>query len=115
MVTATGLNPATAPGPEHDRRQAHRYGAPMSRAGIVGSLLIAGIVALLAVSSMMASGHQCEVCVEYRGRSQCRTVAADTIDLARSGAIQNACAFISGGVTDSMACQRQQPTRERCQ
>jgi hypothetical protein len=87
----------------------------MSRAGLVGLLLILGIVALLAASSMTASGHQCEVCVEYRGRSQCRTVAAATIELARDGAMNNACAFISGGVTDSMACQRQKPTREQCQ
>jgi hypothetical protein len=87
----------------------------MSRAGLVGLLLILAIVALLAFGSMTASGHQCEVCVEYRGRSQCRTVAAATVEMAREGAIHNACAFLSGGVTDSMACSRQTPTRESCQ
>ena len=87
----------------------------MSRAGLVGLLLMLGVVAWVLAGSFSASGHSCEVCIEYRGRSQCRTVAAATVELARDGAIQNACAFLSSGVTDSMACGRQKPTSEKCQ
>lgn len=86
----------------------------MSRAGIAGFVLIVAIVGYVLAGSMSVSEHQCEVCIEYRGRSQCRTVAAATVELARDGAIQNACAFIAGGVTDGMACHRQTPTRENC-
>lgn len=50
----------------------------------------------------------------YGGRSQCRTVSAASEAEAREGAIVNACAFLSGGVTDSMACQRTPATSERC-
>jgi hypothetical protein len=87
----------------------------MSRAGFVGFLLVAAVVGFVVVTSFMANEHSCEVCMEFRGRSQCRTVAAATVDLAREGAVLNACAFISGGVTDSMACQRVKPVRESCQ
>ena len=87
----------------------------MSRAGLVGLLLILGVVAYVLAGSMSVSAHRCDVCMEYRGRSQCRTVEAATVELAREGAMQNACAFLSGGVTDSMACHRGTPVSEKCQ
>lgn len=87
----------------------------MSRAGLVGLLLIVGVVAWVLAGSLSASGHSCEVCIEFGGRSQCRTVAAATVDLAREGAVQNACAFLSGGMTESMRCTRTPPISEKCQ
>ncbi|HEY2775184.1 MAG TPA: hypothetical protein VGK20_14145 [Candidatus Binatia bacterium] len=87
----------------------------MSRAGIVGLVLsLAGLGWILA-GSMSAGEHTCDVCMAYNGRSQCRSVAAATVELAREGAITNACAYISGGVTDSMACHRVPPASEKCQ
>lgn len=87
----------------------------MSRAGLVGFLLLLGVVAWVLAGSFAVSDHTCTVCMRYRGQEQCRTVAAATVELARDGAIQNACAFISGGVTDSMACHREKPVSEQCQ
>ena len=87
----------------------------MSRAGLVGAILLLGVIAWVLAGSMGTDQHTCEVCMEYKGASQCRTVAAATVDLAREGAIQNACAFISGGVTESMACHREKPVSEKCQ
>lgn len=87
----------------------------MSRVGLVGLVLILAVVAYVLAGSMSVNAHRCEVCMRYRGQSQCRTVEAATIELAREGAMQNACAFISGGVTDSMACHRETPVSEKCQ
>ena len=87
----------------------------MGRVGFAGLLLMLAVVAYVAVGSMSAANHSCEVCMQYSGRSQCRTVAAATLELAREGAIQNACAFISSGVTDSMACHREKPVSESCE
>lgn len=86
----------------------------MSRAGLVGFFLILAVVAYVLAGSMSVSDHTCEVCMAYNGRSQCRTVAAATVELAREGAIGNACAYISGGVTDSMACHRETPVSVSC-
>lgn len=77
--------------------------------------MILAVVAYVLAGSFSVSQHTCEVCMEYQGRSQCRKVAAATVELARDGAIQNACAFISGGVTQSMACHREKPISESCQ
>ena len=56
-----------------------------------------------------SSKYRCEVCVEFQGRTQCRTASAATEMLARRTAQENACAFISSGVTDSMQCGSSQP------
>jgi hypothetical protein len=52
--------------------------------------------------------------MSYRGQQQCRTVSAATEEEALQGAVVNACAFISSGVTDSMACQRGTPISQKC-
>jgi hypothetical protein len=86
----------------------------MTRIGIIGTLLLAGVVAYVVFQSMHLEASSCEVCMEYNGNRQCRTVGGATIDEARSGAITNACAFLSSGVTDSMACGRTKPISEKC-
>jgi hypothetical protein len=86
----------------------------MSRAGLAGVLLLGGVIAFVLLQSMALQKVTCEVCVEYNGRQQCRTVAAATEDEAIQGAITNACAFISGGMTDSMACGRSEPASVTC-
>jgi hypothetical protein len=50
----------------------------------------------------------------FAGREACRTVEAATTSEARTSAINNACAFLASGVTDSIACEHGQPTREDC-
>jgi len=71
-------------------------------------------VALVVVRSFHVAGHQCTVCMSFGGRDVCRTVEAATAQDARSSAINNACAFLASGVTDSMACERSQPAKEEC-
>ena len=85
-----------------------------SRVGIIGGMLLLAVVAFVVVQSFLVNAATCEVCMEYRGRSKCRTVAGASEKEAREAAITNACAFISSGVTDSMACGRGQPQSEKC-
>jgi hypothetical protein len=87
----------------------------MGRVGLAGLVFLVAVIAYVLAGSFAVSAHRCEVCMEYRGREQCRTVEAETIELARDGAIQNACAHISGGVTDSMACHREAPKSAKCE
>jgi hypothetical protein len=86
----------------------------VSRVGWIALLSFATVVAFVAYLSLQLTGANCEVCMSYRGAEQCRTVSAATEEEALQGAVVNACAFISGGVTDSMACQRQEPVSKRC-
>ena len=45
----------------------------------------------------------------YQGRSSCRTVTAKSESAALRSGIENACADISSGVTDTMRCQDATP------
>jgi len=81
---------------------------------LVGGLVLAAVAGFVVFQSLGTARATCEVCMEHRGRSQCRTVAGATVAEAKQAAVINACAYISGGVTDSMACQRAQPTSEKC-
>ena len=92
----------------------HRRERGVGRPAAVGFVLLSLVVGFVLMQSFSLEAHTCEVCMEYRGRTQCRSVGAATVDEARQGAIVNACAFISSGVTDSMACGRQDPVRESC-
>lgn len=86
----------------------------MSRVGVVSLLLFLAIAAVLVYQTLGVASATCEVCMSYQGQQQCRTVSAASEEEARQGAILNACAFISSGVTDSMACQRGKPVSEKC-
>ena len=86
----------------------------MSRAGLASLLLFVAIAAFLAYQTLSVASVTCEVCMAYRGQQQCRTVSAANEGEALQGAILNACAFISSGVTDSMACQRGEPLSKKC-
>ena len=82
--------------------------------GLYGVLALVAFMALIVWRSFQIGGVRCEVCITYNGGSQCRTVDGTTRDEALMAATQNVCAFLSSGVTDSMACARTPPTKQDC-
>ncbi len=85
-----------------------------SRLGWLGLAGLAAFMALVVYRSFEIGGVRCEVCIEYRGRSQCRTVDGASRKDAMQAATTNACAYLSSGVTDGIACARTAPTRAEC-
>jgi len=79
------------------------------------ALAAAGVlfVGLLVYSSLRLGAVAVEVCVEFKGRANCGTAAAPTEEEAIRTATDNACATISSGVTESIACSRTPPTSIR--
>lgn len=86
----------------------------MSRAVKLG-LAAAGFVfvALVVYWSLHLGQIKIEVCMEFRGRSNCRSAAAPTEGEAIRTATDNACATISSGMTDSIACSNAPPISVR--
>ena len=66
-------------------------------------------------ATQRSTGSECEVCIEFRGKSACRRVRAPDRDRALAEAAATACAVLASGVTDSMACNRVLPTSQRCE
>jgi hypothetical protein len=80
----------------------------------LGTLLGAAFLAAMIWTTLAQSGAECEVCLEYRGDSVCRTAAASDADTATQQAIATACAILSQGVTQGLECQRTPPRSLRC-
>ncbi len=82
----------------------------MNKTVVIGVVFVVAVVAFLIYSSMQISQYRVEVCVNFLGATQCRTASADTKDHALRSAQSNACALVSSGVTDTMQCERNDPT-----
>jgi len=80
-------------------------------------LFVAAVVAFLG-ALVVATGREaaveCEVCMEFEGRSACRTATASDRAGAMRGAVTAACAVLASGVTRGMECDRTPPRSARC-
>jgi hypothetical protein len=81
---------------------------------VLGLVALFAFMAAVVWRSFQVGGVRCEVCITYNGRSQCRTVDGTDRREALGTATTNVCAFLSSGVTDSMACARTPPDKEEC-
>jgi len=79
---------------------------------LLGILFVVIVLGVLIYSSMNLAQHRVEVCMNFNGRTSCRTAAGSTQDAALQTAISNACADIASGVTDTIACGNTQPAKE---
>jgi len=77
--------------------------------GILVTVLVIGLLALIAYSTIAGPRYRVRVCMTYKGRTACRTVSAHTEEGAVRGGTTNACADIASGVTESMGCEHTEP------
>jgi hypothetical protein len=82
---------------------------------VVGGLIAAALFvgAMLLATSREAS-VECDVCMDFGGGSRCSTSSARDRNSALRGAVANACAVLSNGVTQGMECDRTPPRSVRC-
>jgi hypothetical protein len=82
--------------------------------GVVGVLIAVGVVAALWAATQREAAVECTVCIDYGGRSACRTAVGPRRDDALRGASMTACAVLSSGVTGGLACDRTPPRSVEC-
>ncbi len=78
---------------------------------VIGALALVGFLIWSMLKQRQAS---CELCITFQGQSACRSSAAPTSAEAINAATIAACAVVSAGVTDTIACQRTPPSQLRC-
>ena len=81
----------------------------MNKTVVIGVIFVVAIVGFLIYSSMNISKYRVEVCIAYRGQTQCRTASADTREHAQRTAQSNACGLLASGVTETMQCEHLDP------
>ena len=76
--------------------------------------VLAPIAAFVVYSSLGVGTVECEVCMRYEGREVCRSVSAAHREEAVRGAVDNACALLTSGMTNTIRCQQGEPARVEC-
>jgi hypothetical protein len=76
----------------------------------IGALFVAAVI----WGALSESAVECEICVDYKGRSACSTAAAADLAQAESQAQSGACSQVTGGVTETLECAAIQPSVRRC-
>jgi hypothetical protein len=76
----------------------------------IGVLFVGAVI----WAALSGSSAQCEICVEYKGRSACQTAAAAGQAQAEAQAQSGACAQVAGGVTETLECASITPSVRRC-
>ena len=79
--------------------------------GVVLALAFVGAVVWFALGTTRA---RCEICVEYKGRRACSESQAADLLTAEAQAHSGACSQVTGGVTETLECDRLAPTVRRC-
>lgn len=77
-------------------------------------LAVLAFVAYVVLSSFALRKVSCEVCIEFQGRTACRTANGPTREEAINTARDNACATITQGRTESILCGGSQPQSATC-
>jgi hypothetical protein len=86
----------------------------MKKPAVLLAILFAAVFLFFTVRSTFQAGRfRCEVCVEFNGRRDCRTASAETRDHALRTAVDNACAQLAGGVTETSLCTQSRPASVR--
>jgi hypothetical protein len=80
---------------------------------ILAVIAVVLFIGLLAYLSLGQRQVRVEVCVQFQGRTNCRTAAGPTEEQAIRTATDNACATIASGMTESMTCGRMPPQSVR--
>ena len=99
-------------------RRTHAAGYPLSGMSKTTKIVIAaGFVALVGFiiySTMGLAKVNCEVCVEFHGRTSCGSAAGITQDEAVKSGVSVACSDLAAGRTENIACERTPPKKMSC-
>jgi hypothetical protein len=77
-------------------------------AGVIFVLIVLGVIIY---SSLNLAKHRVEVCINFNGRTNCKTASAATEEFAMQAAVTNACGEIAFGVTDTVNCEHTPPVK----
>jgi hypothetical protein len=81
---------------------------------LIGVAIAAAAAFLLYRATLAGADVTCEACVRFEGREACKSAAGPDHLAAERAAVMTACALVSGGVTDTIACQGIPPISLKC-
>jgi len=86
----------------------------MSKVAVLSLLFALIVIFLVARAIMGIQSVTCEVCITYKGQTECRTGQGRTREDAQRTATDSACALLASGMTERIECGNTQPSRLSC-
>ena len=86
-----------------------------TKLGILIAVAFVATFGLLIYAMLQQAEVSCEACISFRGRTACRTAAGPDEAAASNMAIDNACAQVSSGMTNRIACGNTPPDSLVCE
>lgn len=83
----------------------------MSKTTLLSLVIGIAVLGALVYSTMQLSQFTCEVCMSFKGATNCATASGVSREEAQRTATDTACAPISGGMTESIQCSNTPPDR----
>ena len=80
----------------------------------IGIAIGTAFVAAVIWAALSSTSAECEICVQYKGRQACSIARAADVAQAESQAHSGACSQVTGGVTETLECDRIAATVRRC-
>lgn len=92
----------------------HLSERPMKRSTMITLAVLALIVALFFYMSTASAHEECNVCMEFQGRSNCASALGSTPAEATETAHRTACGPIVSGMNETIACENRAPVTVQC-
>ena len=80
----------------------------------IGIAIGVAFVAAVIFYALDATSVQCEICVDYKGRHACSISQAADLQMAEMQAHSGACSQVTGGVTETLECDRMPAATRSC-
>ena len=81
----------------------------MSKTTLVSILFLLAVFGALVYSTLDLQGYSCEVCITFNGRQNCAKASGTSREEAQRTATDTACAPITGGMSETIACSNTAP------
>ena len=81
----------------------------MKKSTVIALIFGVLLVAALVYNTLGNQQYRCEVCITFKGRTQCRTASARTKETALRAAAELACAGMEGDMRDRINCPNTPP------
>ncbi|MDA0204827.1 MAG: hypothetical protein O3A53_19090 [Acidobacteria bacterium] len=81
----------------------------MSKTTLVSILFLLAVLGTLVYSTLDLQGYSCEVCITFNGRTNCAKASGTSPEEAQRTATDTACAPITGGMSETIACSNTPP------
>ncbi|NIQ00703.1 MAG: hypothetical protein GWM98_10175 [Nitrospinaceae bacterium] len=83
--------------------------------GTVLTIVFLAFIAYLSFNLIWTGNkYECEICIVYKDREVCQKVKGMTKEETIMTGISTACGGAASGMTESIECQAQEPTRLQC-